>query len=99
MRTKSSCLTKLLTYILFSSLAFTVPQYVDCEDLYPDDVLDLFGISQNSGGSLTILKYHPSVCCFSNLLPKTHSFQWYESGNHYLERFTSELVLSVTLRC
>ena len=91
--------TLFLSFILFAFLSFTPPLYVECENLCPDEILDLVGIPENSGGPLTILKYHPSVCCFSNLFPKAHSARCHESGNLYSEPFTSELVLSITLRC
>ncbi len=99
MKNRNWLLRVLSFFTLFSSLIFGGAQYVECQDFYPDEILDLFGTSNNSGGSLTIFKYHPSVYCFFNLLANTHSVQYHESGDLYLEGFNSELVLSATLRC
>ncbi len=99
MKNRISLLRVLLFFTMFSSLIFDGAQFVECQDLYPDEILDLFGTLNNSGGSLTISKYHPFVYCFFKLLASTHSVQCYEPGDPYLEGFNSELVLSATLRC
>jgi hypothetical protein len=80
-------------------LIFAPPEYVECENLYPDEFLDLFGISENSVASSAILKLHPSVFSFSDFHPKARTFQRHHSGELYSQPFASELVLSVPLRC
>lgn len=99
MKNRNRLLRELSFFTLFSSLIFGGAQYVECQNLYPDEILDLFGTPNNSGGSLTISKCHPSVYWFFNLLGITHSVQCHELGDLYLEGFGSELVLSATLRC
>jgi hypothetical protein len=91
---------KVLTFLsLFSSLILSGPLYVECQDFYPDEALDFFGTLEESGGSLTIPKYHASAYYPSNFLAKTHSTQYHSSWNVYLQPFTSEPILSVPLRC
>jgi hypothetical protein len=91
-------LKTILLSILYSALIFaTAPQYIECEGFFPDERLDLFGIPQKTVDSSTILKNHPPVFC--NFYSKTHSIQNHQSEDIYLQLFTSELVLSVTLRC
>ena len=99
MKTRNCFLRVLSFFILFSSLICGGPQYVECQDPYPDEVLDLFGMPETSRGSLITLKYHPPLCCFSNLFPKTHSARCHESGNLYSGPFPSELFLLVSQRC
>jgi len=77
----------------------TTPEYVECEDLYPDEFLDLFGIPENSVASSAILKLHPSVFSFSDFHPKAHAFQCHHLENPYPQPVASELILSVSLRC
>ena len=74
----------------------SAPQYVECQSLYPDEALDLFAIPNDSGDSLTIVEYHLSVFPFLSI-SLTDFVQCDESGSLYLERFPSELVLSVSL--
>ncbi len=99
MKNRIRLLRGLLFFTLFPSFIFGGAQYVECQDFYPDEILDLFGAPINSGSSLTISKCHPSVYWFFNLLGNTHSVQCHELGDLYLEGFGSELVLSATLRC
>jgi hypothetical protein len=61
--------------------------------------LDLFTIPEDSAASVTIHKDSPSICFFSNFCSKTHLIQYHQSWNIYSQPFTSELILSVTLRC
>ncbi len=87
----------LLWCILYASLIITVPQYVACEDLYPGEVLDLFGIPSSSLCSSSSLKYRPSVATLSDL--NGVSVKCHQPGNPYVELVTSEPVLLVILRC
>jgi len=97
---KHKFLKAFLLSILYSSLIFsTAPQYVECEDFFPDEVLDLFAITQNNLPSSNILKHHLSVFWFFNFCGETHSIQRYQSQNLYSQPFTPELIFSVTLRC
>jgi hypothetical protein len=98
MRNKYLWIISLLC-ILYSPSISTPPEYIECEDLYPDEFLDLFGMSGNSATSSVTLKHHPSVCSFSNFCPKTYSIQCHQSGKPYPQRLTSETDLSVPLRC
>jgi hypothetical protein len=76
-------------------LILAVPQYVECEDLYPDEILDLFGIPTNSVTDSVSLKHYPSASVSSDV--KVDSPERHQPGNPYLELFTS--VLPVILRC
>jgi len=53
-----SSLTALLFCILFLFSFFTVPDYVECQELYPDECLDLFGKIDNPLASIMILPPH-----------------------------------------
>jgi hypothetical protein len=87
MKTKNRFLGALLFFILASFVILSAPQQdAECQNLYPDEASDLFGIAEISG------VLYPS----SNIF---HQFVAFLSNNLYSERFTSELGLSVTLRC
>lgn len=77
----------------------TAPEYIECEDLYPDEFLDLFGIPQDSVMASGMFGPHPSVFSFFDLRPKAHAFQRHRLENPYPQRSASGLVLSVSLRC
>jgi hypothetical protein len=103
MSKKNSFFRVLACSVLFSFLFVAAPEYYDeCEDLEDLDsgvCLDLFAIPQDSAASATIRKDSPSICFFSNFCSTTHLIQYYQSPNIYSQPFTSELILSVTLRC
>jgi len=84
---------------LFPFLFLAAPEYDECKDLDPADWLDLFAIPQQSEASATIQKGSPSICFFSNFCSKTDSMQYHQSWNIFSQPYTSELILSVTLRC
>ncbi len=97
MRNKYLWIIPLLS-TLCSPLIATAPEYVECENLYPDESLDLFGIPENSVTSSTIVRLRPSVFSFSDFR-LSRALQCHHSQNPYPQSFGSELVLSVSLRC
>lgn len=88
-----------LFLILFSSLGCTAPLYVECQDVYPDEWLDLFGTSEDSVDLTIVLIARPAAFSFSHFIPTGHIFQTHDSEGLYLQAFTLERVSSVTLRC
>jgi hypothetical protein len=85
--------------ILLSPLGLTTLLYVECQDLYPDEWLDLFGIPNISGNVKTILTAGPTAFPFSDLIPDGHIFQRQYPETLHSQPFPSELVLPVSLRC
>ncbi len=83
---------------LCSPMIATEAEFVECEDLYPDEFLDLFGISENSVMVSGMSRFHPSVFSFFYSQPKAHAFQCHMEYP-YLQPVASDLVLSVSLRC
>ena len=83
--------------ILLSALGCTAPLYVECQDLYPDEYLDLFGISDPASALTTILSTHLAI--FPVLISNDPIFRRHYSRTFSLHPFTSELVLAVSLRC
>ena len=75
----------------------TAPEYVECENLYPDEFLDFFGLPRNSVISLAAPR--PLAFSFSDFHPKAHTFQWHRIEYSYLQPVALDLVLSVSLRC
>jgi hypothetical protein len=98
MKTKYSFF-RVLSFLLLPFLFFAAPEYFECKDLDPDEGLDHFVILQDSVASATLREGRPSICRISNFFSKTDSIQYHQSWDIYPEPFTSELILSVTLRC
>ena len=94
---KKKFLGVLLLLSLFSSLSFTAPAYVDCQDPEPDEWLDFLGIIQSATVLLIIPKTQPAA--FSGLIPDGQIFQRCYSRDLSLQIFISEPILSVPLRC
>ena len=98
MAMKRRCLPQtFLSVILFSSLIVAVPQYVTCEDLYPDELLDLFGMPTNSVTNAIFRTHYPPVLVSSDFnvgFPARH-----QPEDPYLQLYTAEPVLLVILRC
>ncbi len=88
-----------MLFILYSPLILTAPEYVECETLYPDEFLDLFGIPENSITSAAIYKLYPSVSSLPELQPRTHTIQHHLSWDPYPSLIPSELFWSPPLRC
>lgn len=97
MRNKCVWIIFLLS-ILCSPMIATAPEYVECENLYPDEFLDLFGIPENSVTSSAIPRLRSYVSSFCDLRP-THAFQCHHLENPYPQPAASGLILSVSLRC
>ena len=94
-----SSLKPFLFLLLYSSLMLTVPQYVECQDLYPDEVLDFLGICQNPLSLPNILRKLPSLRFFSDLCATPYSYHEHQSESFLSQFPVSELLLSVALRC
>jgi hypothetical protein len=96
---KNSLFRTLSFLLLTPFLLFAPLELVECENLDPDGWLDSFVIPQNSGASATVHKDRSSIYCFSNFCSRTDSIQYHLSRSAYSHLFTSELILSVSLRC
>ena len=98
---RNSLLTLLLSCTLYSSLILTAPQYVECKEPNADEFLDLRTIPNDPVDSKDILTPPPLVLPFYDSIAQVHTFQfcYLRERGLYLQPFTSELVLSVTLRC
>jgi hypothetical protein len=83
--------------ILLSPLGFTTPLSVECQDLCPDEYLDLFGIAHSASALTTILTNHPAVPIDS--VSDDPIFRLHRSGTFSPQPFASELALAVSLRC
>ena len=87
-----------LVFFLYSSLSFSVPFYVECENIFPDEWLDLFGIPFVSRISVDF-RTTPTLrlvgSSFSAVIPNRPHY----SRGFWFRPLTSDLVLSVTLRC
>ena len=94
---KKKFLRVLLLLSLFSSLAFTAPVYVDCQNPEPDETLDFFGICISKTTLNITSKTQPAA--FSGSIPNSHTFDHYYTGGLSLQFFVSASALSVPLRC
>ena len=94
---KEKFLRVLLLLSLFSSLGFTAPLYVGCEDVFPDEWLDLLGLIQSPTALKVILTSQPPA--FLDLILYARTFSHHPSGIFFLQPFASQPVLSVILRC
>ena len=88
----------LLLSALYASVFFAAPPYVACEDQYPDEWLDVFGIPRKSALSPKTRMSCPTGF-FSDPVAYTHHFQCYRDEGSSIQTFTSELVVAVNLRC
>jgi len=84
---------------LYSCLTFATAQWTGCRVSSPDDWCDLFGMPSNSADSSRIFEPGQSVFPFSDFTPQFHIFECYPSVEYYPEPFSSELLLSVAIRC
>ncbi len=94
MSKENSLFSVLAFFVLFPFLIVGVPEYDEWEDLNSCDCLGPFVIRQNSGAFQTI-DIDSSIVCSSAFCSKIHPMQY----RTYSHPFTSELILSVTLRC
>jgi len=99
MSKKNSLFRVLAYFVIFPFLFAAAPDYDEYEDLDPDVSLGLFALPQDSEDSETTDKDSTSICFFSNFSSKTHPIRYHQSWNTYSQPFTSELILSVSLRC
>jgi hypothetical protein len=99
MSKKNSLFRVLACFVLFPFLFAAAPEYDECEDLGSDVSLGLFALPQDSEDSPTIDKDSAASCFFSNFCSKTHPIRYHQSWNTDSQRFSSEVILSVTLRC
>ncbi len=96
---KSKLIRVLVFFVLFPFAFIAGPGYVDCQDLNPDDGVDLFGVPRDSTGSTTAGKDQVLVSCLSNLCSMTDSIQHHPLRNEHSQLFIQDLILSVALRC
>jgi len=99
MSKKKSLFRVLAYFVLFPFLFAAAPDYDDYEDLDPAVSLGVYALLQDSEDSETIDKDNASICFFSDLCLKTHLIRYDQSWDTYSQPLTSELILSVTLRC
>ncbi len=84
---------------MFSGLFFAVPEYVEYEEIYPDEMLDLFGIANHPQRSIKSLVHDRSIVLLSDFVPKAHTFELYQLEELSLQPFLSKLISSVILLC
>jgi hypothetical protein len=80
MKTRSSSLTGLLAYILFASLALSVPQCVNCDELYSGECFDVFGIANDSANFVNTLTSRLLVPFFNFICPRSLPSCFYQSS-------------------
>jgi hypothetical protein len=91
---------KVLAYfVLFPFLLVAGPDYDEYQLRDPDVSLGVYALSKDS-----VIKDKPgtsigSFCSFSNFCSKAHPIRYHQFWNTYSQPYTSELILSVTLRC
>ena len=83
-----------LLFLFYASLLLTVPQYVECEDLYPDEISDFVGVPVHS---VMTLKHEASAILFSDRI--AHFSVPHRAGNLPVALYIGKLALSVTLLC
>ena len=97
---KMNSLFRVLAYFaLFPFLFAAGPEYDEYEDVDPGVPLGVYALPRDLEDSATIDKISTSICFFSNFCSKTHPIRYHQSWNTYPQPFTSELILSVTMRC
>lgn len=95
---KRTCLLRtFLLFVFYASLLLTLPQYVECEDLYPDELPDLLAMPGDVFAVSRALKCCTAVPLLSDALG--HSPEWYRSESVSRELATATLVLIAILRC
>jgi len=99
MSKKKSLFRVLAYFVLFPFLFAAAPDYDDYEDLDPAVSLGVYALLQDSEDSETIDKISTSIYFFSSICSKKHPIQYHQSWDSHSQSFTSELILSVTLRC
>ncbi len=94
---KRNVLSALLFLSLFSSVGFTSPSYLDCQDPEPDEWSDFFG----KPNSLTTLKVIPETqpVSWSDFIPGDNMFRVHRALHLHLQPFISVPNLSGPLRC
>jgi hypothetical protein len=90
-----------LVFFLYSSLSFSSPFYVECENIFPDEWLDLFGIPFASHVSTLKTKSstYRAILAFSDSIAYERNSEYNRLGEFCWLLLTSDLVLSVALRC
>jgi hypothetical protein len=90
-------------YILFASVAFIcalvsgASEYVQCEDRFPDEMLDMAVMTDEVPGD--VLHFMFRIVSFSPLLPTTHlPYQMFSSFSSSDPCIHSEAILSTVLR-
>ena len=91
---RTSLTRKLLLFFFYSSLLLTVPQYVECEDLYPDEIIDFLGIHVQSA---VTLEHDASPPVLTDSAVRSSERQRAEKLPVAL--YIGKLVLSVALLC
>ena len=95
---KRTCLLRtFVLFVFYASLLLTVPQYVECEDLYPDELPDLSAVPGDVFAVSRSLKCCTAVPLLSDTLG--HSPEWYRSESPSPELSTATLVVIAILRC
>ncbi len=94
---KKNLLNVLLLLTLFSSLGFTALFYVECDNVYLDEWLDLFGMNQPTTTLKVIVTTQPTA--FFILISDGHFFWLHHSGSFCSDQFSIEPPLSLPLRC
>ncbi len=81
-------------------MLFTASQYIECDDLGPDEVFDLAGVLSNQTNSMkATAPTNSSDPPYPEGTLDACSVQRQPFGENCLQLFTLELVSSVVLRC
>lgn len=100
--TRQNLFRLFLLCFVYSILSFTAPLYVECQDIFPDEWLDIFGMLSTPSISAplrtTIRLFHAVLVSFK-LTPKDHGLQCHDPGGFCWLLLIFDLVSSVTLRC
>ena len=83
-----------LSFVFYACLILTTPQYVECEDLYPDETLDVLGMPSPT---VVTIEHDAPATLFPDLARNFSERRHQE--NPRVALFTGKLVRSVTLLC
>ena len=96
---RSNFVKALLALIMFSGLFIAVPEYVEYEEVYPDELFDLFAIPNAPQHPKKSLVRDRSIPLFSEPVPEAHAFQLCHLDELSLQPFLLRLISSVILLC
>jgi len=89
--------TLIAAFILLTSVILTPPEYVQCDSIFPDETLDLYGIPEDP----TLLRCASVQSAFFifDFFPQPSPQQWVSLEIFSPQRITLEVLSSAILRC